>query len=144
MPITPALPTLLAPFPVGGIFLDSVRFTTDPETYEPLTWAKRYSIHQAIGGKVTIQDFGTFMKDNEIKIVSGNAQFFDQATVISLHSRWRTRGATFILTDWMENNFTVFIMEFPPVNFRPNFYRYSMRCKVVAINQLWGVTYTGT
>jgi len=144
MPITPALPPVLAPFPVGGIYLDNVRFTTDPETYEPLTWQKRFSINEAIGGRVTIQDFGVYAKDNTIKIASGNAQFLDQATVIAFHAKWRTRGATFQLQDWMSNIFTVFLMTFPPINFRPNIYRYTMDCKVVAITQLWGVTYTGT
>jgi len=144
MPITPALPPIPNTYPVGGIFLDSVRFTTDPETYEPLTWKKRFSIQEAIGGKVTIQDFGVFAKDNEVRIVSGNNQFMDQATVIAFHTKWRTRGATFLLQDWMSNIFTVFLMTFPPVNFRPNFYRYAMDCKVVAITQLWGVEYTGT
>lgn len=143
MPTVPA-PAAPPPFPVGGIYLDNVRFTTDPETYEPLTWEKRYSIHQGIGGRVTIQDFGVYAKDCKIIMASGNARFLDELSVIAFHTKWRTRGATFELRDWMANNFTVFLMTFPPINFKPNMYRYKLEAQVVAINTLWNTTYTGT
>lgn len=143
MPIVPA-PPAPPPFPVGGLYLDSVRFTTDPETYEPLTWEKRYSLHPAIGLKLTIQDFGVAMKDCKIVMASGNNRFLDEQTVIAFHTKWRTRGVTFELRDWMANNFTVFLLTFPPVNFRPNIYRFKLEAQVVAINTLWNTTYTGT
>lgn len=142
----PIFPTSAAPppFPLGGIYLDEVRFTTDPKTYKPLMWKKRYSIQEAIGGKVTIQDFGMYAKDCETMLASDDKQFLDEPTTIAFHTKFRTRGATFNLRDWMLNNFTIFMMEFEPVNYRPNIYLYSAKFKVVAINALWGVTYTGT
>lgn len=132
------------PFPLGGIYLDHERFTTDPKTYKPLQWMKRYNISAAIGGKVTIQDFGVVAKDCEIELASDEKQFLDELTVISYHTKWRTRGATYNFRDWMRNEFTVFLTDFIPVNFKPNIYLYTMKCRVVGITALWGVTYTGT
>lgn len=131
--------------PLGGVYIDSgvneVRFSTDPEPYEPLNWEKRYQVFMAIGGRVTIQDFGTFMKDNMLKLGSGQAQFLDQATVIALHTRFRTRGAVYGFRDWLNNRFTVFIKSFVPIPFKPDLYRYNMELQVTAIDQLWGVTF---
>jgi len=137
-------PPIGAPFPLGGVYLDNVRFTTNPKTYKPVQWKKRYSIQDAIGGKVTIQDFGTFAKDCEVVLASEDKQFLDEPTTITIHEKFRIRGATFELRDWMLNNFTIFMMEFEPINFRPNIYLYNAKFKVVAINTLWGVTYVGT
>jgi hypothetical protein len=131
------------PNPTGGVFLDNVRFPTNPDVYEPLNWKKRETVFPSIGGKVTIQDFGVYMKDDTIRLASGQGQFLDEATVIALHTRWRTRGATYTLTDWLRNNFTVFIREFVPVNYRPDLYRYTMALQVTQIVQLWGTVFTG-
>lgn len=131
------------PQPSGSVYLDGIQFSTNPEMYDILNWRKRYTIFPAIGGKVIIQDFGTFMKDNTIKLASGNAQFLDQATFLAFHSRWRTRGATFSFSDWLNNAFTVFIKDFLPVVFKTDLYRYTMELQVTQITMLWGVPYTG-
>jgi len=134
-------------FPLGGVYIDSsvneVRFSTDPATYETLNWQKRYSINMAIGGLVTIQDFGTFMKDNTLKLGSGAAQFLDEATVIALHTRFRTRGAVYNFRDYLNNQFVVFIKEFVPTIFKRGLYHYTMELQVTSITQLWGVVFTG-
>lgn len=131
------------PAPTGGVFIGGIRFSTNPESYEPLNWKKRHSIHSTIGGGVTIQDFGVFMKDNTFKLASGRGQFLDQATFLALHALWRTKGVTFSLTDWLLNDFTVFIKEFVPVPFKTDLYTYTMELQITAINKLWGSVYTG-
>jgi hypothetical protein len=131
------------PAPTGSIFLGGVRFSTNPETYEPLNWKKRWSKHPTIGGNVTIQDFGVFMKDDVFKLASGRGQFLDQATFLALHALWRTKGVNFTFTDWLVNNLTVFISDFIPVVFKTDLYTYTMQLEIVAINTLWGSVYTG-
>jgi len=98
--------------PFGGIRIGNVRLTTDPKPYEPLNWPKRQSVHVAIGGKVTIQDFGTFMRDNTLKLASGDTRVLDEETMTSLHAKYRLRGAIFTMTDWLGNEFKVFIKVF--------------------------------
>lgn len=138
--------------PVGGVFLDGVQFSTDPEPYEPMNWEKRYSVHKGIGGKSTIQDFGTFMSDNTLRLGSGGSRFLEEAAVIALHTRYRVRGASYVFTDWLVNNFIVFITAFAPVPWKRgadevggtvSFYTYTMELQVIQINALLGVTYTG-
>lgn len=131
------------PTPTGSVFLNAIQFSTNPETYDVLNWQKRQNISPVIGGKVVIQDFGVYMKDNMIKLASGNAQFLDQATFLAFHTLWRTRGATYAFTDWLGNAFTVFIVTFLPVVFKTDLYRYTMELQCTAITQLWGVPYTG-
>ena len=131
---------------VGGITLDGVIFTTDPTVYEPLNWQKRMSIQMAIGGKVTIQDFGVFQKDNTVRL--GGENFLEDAVVQSLHTKYRTRGATYAFTDWLGNSFTVFIKTFVPVPLKKgpgvSLYRYTMELQVLTITNLFGVAYTGS
>ena len=131
------------PSPTGAVFLGNVRFSTNPATYEPLNWKKRYSVTPTIGGGVTIQDFGLFMKDDLFKLASGQGQFLDQATFLALHALFRQAGVVFTLTDWLQNNFTVFIKDFVPVPFKTDLYTYSMDLQVTSINLLWGSVYTG-
>jgi hypothetical protein len=130
-------------FPIGGISIGGVQLSTDPEIYEPLNWQKRYSIHQAIGGALTIQDFGLKMKDNTIKLATSTGQYLDTATVQSLHAQYQTRGATFAFVDWMGNNMTVFWESFIPIIHRPGLYRYKADLHVLSISQLWGQAYSG-
>src|SRR5215510_1723554 len=138
---------------VGGVFLDGVQFTTDPLTYEPMNWEKRYSVTPAIGGKVTIQDFGTFMKDNTVRLGSGQTNVLNESTVIALHTRFRTRGMLYTFTDWLGNSFGVFIKMFVPFPVKKGrdpagvvstVYSYSMELHVLQITSLLGVAYTGS
>ena len=133
---------------LGHVSLDGVTFSTDPRTYEPLNWKKRATVIRGIGGAVTIQDFGTFAKDNTLRLESAG-QYVDQAFVTAMHSRFRTRGATYTLLDWLNNEFVVFITEFVP---KPTFigagadllYEYSMTLQVVTMPALFSTTYTGS
>jgi len=130
--------------PRGRIVLGGTTFTCDPETYEPWNWAKRHSVHPVIGGGVTIQDFGTYAKDNTVRIGSGR-YLIDSFVADALHTKYRTAAATYTLTDWMSNTFVVFI-----TNFRawPNFvgplWAYEMELQVISISFLLGQAYTGS
>jgi hypothetical protein len=134
---------------IGKTILDGVTFDTDPQIYEPLNWPKRHSVHRGIGGVVTIQDFGTFKKDNTIRLVSGATGFMNQATVDSFHVKFRTKGATFTFTDWLDNEFAVFILRFRPVatfigeSDSDNLYTYEMDLHVLDIITLFGTTFVG-
>lgn len=145
----------MSPFgPFGGITLDGVQFNTDPATYEPLNWEKRFSVHQAIGGKVTIQDFGTFLKDDLLRLASGPNNPIDEPTMLALHSRFRTKGVTFTFTDWLANTFSVFIERFVAVplkkglNIRDggtiSLYTYEMQLHVLSITNFFGTPFTGS
>lgn len=133
---------------LGHVILDGVTFSTDPATYEPLNWRKRASVIRGLGGAVTIQDFGTYAKDNTLRLESGE-QYVDQAFVTAMHTKFRARGATYTLTDWLANEFVVFITEFVP---KPTFigagadllYTYSMSLQVVTMPSLFSTTYTGS
>lgn len=129
---------------IGHVTLGGTTFSTDPQVYEPANWEKRASVSLGIGGSVTIQDFGTFQKDNTLRLASGAAGFLDLDTVKSLHTKYRTKGAAYALTDWLGNEFTVFILDFKPVpTFIGDLHTYEMSLQVTAISKLFGETYTG-
>jgi hypothetical protein len=133
---------------LGGVILGGLTFTTDPSTYEPLNWQKRFSTQMAIGGRVTIQDFGTFMKDNTLRLASGDRNFLEDSAVIELHTKYRALGLTYTLTDWLSNEFTVFIKSFVPVPFKKgpgtSLYTYNLELHVTTIVKLWGAVYSGS
>lgn len=140
----------------GGITLDGVQFNTDPVTYEPVNWEKRYAKLMAIGGALTIQDFGVFKRDNTLRLASGERNPLEESVVTQLHTRWRTKGATYALSDWLGNAFTVFIEKFVPVPLKKgrdasvagggtiSLYSYSMDLHVLQITTLLGAPYTGS
>jgi hypothetical protein len=127
----------------GKITLASIQLTTDPATYEAHVWPKRFSKHPGIGGSVTIQDFGHYAKDLVLRLSSGN-QFLTYATVQAISAAHRTKGATYTLTDWLGNEFTVFISSFnPKVTFIDDLHTYEMELHVTAITKLFGASYSG-
>lgn len=129
---------------IGTVFLGGIKFTTDPQIYNPMVWEKRHRVHKGLEGAVTIQDFGTFQKDNTVRLGSGTAGYLEESVVDSLHGAYRTRGAVFTLTDWRDNEFTVFITRFEPVpTFIGSLYTYDMELQVTAIAKLFGVVFTG-
>lgn len=138
--------------PIGHVFLDGVQFTTDPQDYSPLNWEKRHSVLPGLQGSVTIQDFGTFKKDDVVRLTSGASGFLTQSVVASFHGKFRTKGAVFSFTDWLGNSFTVFVKSFVPVpTFYPDdpdgsgtLYTYNLELQVVNISTLFGAAYTGS
>lgn len=129
---------------VGTVFLDGVQFTTDPQVYQPFNWEKRRSVHEGIGGAVTIQDFGIFAKDNTVRLASGAQGFMEQTVVETLHTKFRTKAAVFTLTDWVDNEFTVFIINFAPVpTFLGSLFVYQMELRVLGIAKLFGTVFVG-
>jgi len=129
----------------GTVYLGGTQFTTDPQTYEPLKWPKRATVHKGIQGAVTVQDFGTFAKDNMIHLGSGESGFLEQSVVEALHTKYRTKGATYTLTDWAGNSFTVFIMGFEAEpTFIGTLFKYTMTLQVLGITNLLGTAYTGS
>lgn len=128
----------------GQITIGGTQLTTDPETYESHLWPKRFSKHLGIGGSVTWQDFGHVAKDLVLRLSSGK-QYLTFATVQAISSAHRTKGATYTLTDWLGNQFTVFIVSFnPKVTFVDDLHTYDMELHVTAISKLFGASYGGS
>jgi hypothetical protein len=127
----------------GTVQLGDTLFTTNPAVYKPLEWEARLSEHMEIGGTRSIQFFGVVQADDLIVLESGQTQILSQAAVIALFQKWQT-GATYPLTDWLGNSFMVLILDFKPVNYRPDLYHYTMRCRVTQIVALWGTPYSGS
>jgi hypothetical protein len=129
----------------GNVYLGGVRFSTDPQPYEAYEWPKRMSEHPVLGGSVIIQDFGTHKKDLTITLGSGQNQYLEKSVVVSLDAMYRTKGATYQLTDWLGNDMTVFIAAFKPTGtFLGTLFTYSMTLRVRTIAALLGNAYTGT
>ena len=130
----------------GRIVLNGITFLTDPKSYKPLNWEKRYSIFKGIGGTVTIQDFGVYQKDNVITLGSNSDQgVIDGEAARQFHAMWRTKGTTYLFNDWLGDNFTVFMSRFnawPLVVVLDPFYEYEMELQVIQINTLFGYPYT--
>jgi hypothetical protein len=86
------------------------------------------------------------MKDDRVHLASGENGFLETATVKALHTRFRTKGATYTLTDWLGNEFTVFITKFVPEQRfgLPGLFLYDMELHVLNIAKLLGDTYTGS
>jgi hypothetical protein len=128
---------------IGQVYLDGLRFTTDPKVYEA-SWPKRHSIHEGLAGSVTIQDFGVRAKDLAFRLGS-DGQYLDLALVDQLDARFRTLGATYVFKDWRETEATVFITRFAPrETFLPDLYEYEMELRALALTKLRGVAYSGT
>ena len=134
---------------IGKVILGGLTLDTDPQIYEPLNWEKRHSVLPGIQGAVTIQDFGHFAKDNTLRLASGRTGYLNQSKVAAIHDAFRTKAATFTLTDWIGNEFTVFIREFRPVptfigiDDTDNLFTYTMELQVVVITKLFGAVFTG-
>jgi len=139
---------------VGGVVLGGVTFNTDPDPYEHQNWKKRATVFKTIGGGQVIQDFGLVQVDNTVQLQSGQAQFIDEVVRASLQTLYATKGAAFTFTDYLGNQFTVFILDFKPTIFKmggatgpayaaTQVYHYTMSLQVISIQKLYGVTYTG-
>lgn len=127
----------------GNITIGTVQLTTDPETYER-QWPKRFSEHPGIAGSFTIQDFGRYAADMVIRLVSGR-QFITLAVVEALDAAFGTQGATYSFTDWLGNEFTVFIRDWKPlVTFIDDLHTYTLELRVVSITTLFGAAYGGS
>lgn len=139
--------------PHGGITIGGTQLSTDPKTYRPLVWEKRYSIHPTIGGGVVVQDFGVHAKDDVIELASGDQNPLSDDVVKALLAKWQVAGATYAFVDWLGNEFTVLILEFRPEPLKSGFdtpanapihlFTYTAMLKVTAISKVLGVTYTG-
>lgn len=117
-------------------------FTTDPEPYEPYRWPKRVSVHRGLQGAITIQDFGVFAKDRQLQL---SHDVMDDEVIKTLDGYFRTKGATFRFTDWLGNDFTVFILSFTHVpHGRLAISSYELALHVLGITQLFGSPYTGS
>jgi hypothetical protein len=143
------MPSILVGFERRGrVILNGITFATDPRTYRPLNWEKRYSVFKGVGGTVTIQDFGIYKKDDVITLNSGGDQgVLDGEAARQFHAMWRVKAATYNFYDWLGNNFTVFMSKFvawPLIVVNDPLYEYDMELQVTAINTLFGYAYTET
>ncbi len=136
----------------GAVVLGGTTFNTDPNPYEHQIWPKRASFHKTIGGGQVIQDFGLRQTDLVLRLGSGQGQFIDEVVRAALNTKYAVRGATYTLTDYLGNQFTVFIRNFQPTIFRmgggvsaaaTQLYHYTMDLQVQSIQKLYNVTYSG-
>ena len=128
---------------IGSVYLDGVRFTTDPKVYEP-EWPKRYSVHAGLGGALTIQDFGRYAKDMVLRLQS-SGQWLDKATVNAIDARAGTKGAAYTFQDWVGTVASVFITSFKPTPTHvPDLYEYELELHVLTLTALRGSAYGGT
>jgi hypothetical protein len=89
------------------------------------------------------------MKDNKLKLASGEYGVLDEVTMAGLHSRFRSRGVIFPMTDWLGNSFDVFIEMFRPwprikgggPNGVVSLWDYEMELHVLTINTLVGTAF---
>lgn len=128
----------------GEVTLGDVRFRTDPREYTPLAWPRRYSVHPVIGGKSVIQDFGVNPKDAMLTLKSGQQCTLDNDTQAALHQMYLARGASYRLTDWLGNEFTVFMTRFHPRPSQPEKFTYEMDLQVMDVVKLSGSPFEGT
>ena len=135
------------------VVFDGITFTTDPIPYDPFNWPKRDSKQSGVGLSVTIQDFGITMKNNVLKLGSGNQQILDLATVKAFFTRYQVQGATYAFSDWLGNVFTVYMHDFHPLpkirGRLPNggtdtLFTYTMELWVTGCTFLLGDAYTGS
>lgn len=136
----------------GAVVLGGTTFNTDPDPYEHQIWPKRASYHKTIGGGQVIQDFGLRQTDLVLQLGSGEGQFIDEVVRAALNVLYATRGATWTLTDYLGNEFTVFIRNFQPTIFKmggnatftaTQLYHYKMDLQVQSIQKLYNISYTG-
>src|SRR5713101_4853784 len=116
----------------GELMIANVRFRTDPREYTPLTWPRRHSVHPVIGGGVMIQDFGVHPKDIKLTLKSGQEWKLDKDTVAALHRLFRAPNPTYTLSDWLDNEFTVFMARYDPLPSEPHLFTYELDLHVVA------------
>ncbi len=139
---------------IGGVVLDGIPFEIDPSPYEPLNWTKRHFVHKTIGGGQVIQDFGTYMTDNTLRLgSSGLARFMSGTVVKEIHRRWRARGVSYPFSDWLQNSFRIFMVTFVPIPLlrggdgtggTVDLYAYTMDLQVTEIIALLGEAYQGS
>ncbi len=133
--------------PFGRVSLgptgSQIQFTADPSSYSPWVWKKRQSVHMGIDGSVTVQDFGMTMKDQVIEIKGELQQFMENSVVAQVFGLFKAKGAVYKLTDWLDNEFTVYIEDFDPV---PNRHvpgsTYTLKCRILGCAKLFGSAYS--
>lgn len=137
---------------VSGVVLDGVKFNTDPDPYEPYQHERRYSEHMTIRNPtelkgVVIQDFGVVPQDNMLVLGSGKERFMAEDVVTQLEFRYRMLGKQFFFSDWLGNQFMVFMRNFKPVPFKRggdgsggtiSLYTYNMELKVTGYIKTYG------
>jgi hypothetical protein len=129
-------------FPRGRLYLDNIEFTSDPDTYEA-NWEKRATRHEIIDG-IVIQDFGKKAIDKIITLSSG-AGLLENYVAYQFDLRSQQVGSTFNFRDWLNNEFTVYIMNFKAVpNFVGPLYKYEMTLQVLTIIKWYGISYVGS
>lgn len=130
---------------MGKVFLDGVRFTTDPQISR--AWPPRRSKLMGIGGSTTQQDFGRFAKDLRLTLTSQN-NYVNQAFVQAIEQRMLVRLAAYPYIDYTGIEADVVIVDFVP---QPTFikdgqgvlFTYSMTLDVLTLRKLNFATYTG-
>lgn len=133
---------------VGRIVLDGVYFLTDPRTYRPTDFVKRYTKFIVSNKRNVIQDFGMTITDSTIQLASAGDQYNEQnpldiEAVNHFITLLSTIGGRWSFKDWYDNEFTVFMSDFKPFPILgiPDviFAGYSMSLEIVGISKVYGV-----
>src|SRR4029450_10103103 len=133
---------------VGTDPVEEVTLTNDPDTYDPLDWPIRQSVHQVIAdgpGTGTVrQSRGKWLTDIRVHIASGE-QWWNKDLVQTLFTWQQDAAGSYRMLDSEGNIFTVAIDEFHPVPKKglEGLYTASLELGVLGIEQLLGQPYTG-
>jgi len=128
------------------VTLDGVVFVTDPRPYDPLNMIKRDDRVAGVALSSTIQDTGLTLLDTTIRLGSGETQVLDKATVKALTQRAFIPAAEYAFSDWLGNEFSVYIHMFHPVvriqGMTPNgvdvLFTYDMELYITDVTKLFG------
>src|SRR5262245_25112031 len=101
---------------LGSIPLGRVTLRTAPAPTAPFMQPKRYSAHPVDSGHVEIQDGGLVPVDNQVRLAARTG-VLDTTAVRALHRLYRAQGATYLVTDWLGNQFRALIADFKPEAF---------------------------
>jgi hypothetical protein len=126
---------------IGDLYLDNVRFTTDPKTYAR-QWAKRITLVPTIGGN-TVLDFGRKAKDIKLELAGSDGQWMARDVFDAIDTRAGTLGVPYAFRDWLGTEATVVIAAFDGDEFLPDLFTYSLTLWVRALAKLRGVAYGG-
>ncbi len=124
----------------GIITLAGITFETDASSYVGPQLKKRQSIHPVIGGGTTIQDFGVSFSDVPVRLRSGQSKL-TKATINQLAALHHARGRTYQVSDWLGNDYDVYVSEFKPTSQDGVWWDYAMELIVLKLRILRGSPY---
>lgn len=139
--VRPNVASVAATSRTGLVSLDGVEFETDARHYSGPEIERQHSMHRGIGGSLTLQDFGSAVSPEPLRLRTGQA-VLNKATMLEVQRRYLA-GGSYCVTDWLGNEFTAFIGSFRPRATGLDAFAYEMELKVTKVAKLYGEPYTG-